>query len=98
MNAPHLDSGWAQAWVAGIPLVGGFIVGIFRMIRNNGRKEAAIAAKDAEICRKLAEHDAAISNIAQGQRDLRSALDHQTETLTNRLDRIVEAVLSSRAA
>lgn len=84
-------------------------MGCFRLIRSKGRKEAEAAAKEAAIAKKLAEHDAAIADITQGQKDLRSALDHQTEVftgrldhqtdvLTNRLDRVVEALLSGKRA
>ena len=101
MTPIPLDSGWAQAGVGSLPVLGG----LFMFLRaRRQRREKRIEERAAERARedlrhaaidaKLIEHESRIAATDAGIAGVRQELVHQTSAITSRLDQLILAFLT----
>jgi uncharacterized coiled-coil protein SlyX len=92
MFADKINIADAAGVAGGLPVLGG----IFMWIRKTGEKKAREESRLRALeCRQV-ETEKAIVSLANSQNELHKALDHQTETLSSRLDKVVEVLLLGR--
>lgn len=75
--------------VSAAPVLGGIVM----WIRKSGAKKAKEEARLQALEDRQAATDRAVTDLASSQKELRHALDHQTEALSGRLDKLVDIML-----
>lgn len=101
MTPVPLDSGWAQAGIGSLPVLGGLYMYLRsrrqkrdKRIEERAAERAREDLRHAAIDAKLLEHEGRIAATDAGIAGVRQELVHQTNAITSRLDQLILAFLT----
>ena len=101
MTPVPLDSGWAQAGIGSLPVLGGLYMWLRahrlkreKRIEDRAAERAREDLRHAAIDAKLLEHEGRIAATDAGIAGVRQELVHQTNAITSRLDQLILAFLT----
>jgi hypothetical protein len=100
MSPIPLDSGWAQAGIGSLPVLGGLYMYLRarrqtrdKRIEDRAAERAREDLRHAAIDARLQEHEGRLAATDAGIAGVRQELVHQTNAITSRLDQLILAFL-----